>query len=165
MLLQKGSFYCNATKNPHVFFILLKKVLVCSIGHLQTHWKFFFGKIIYYYFLTSRKKVSFNNSFFWQYADVVKRILVILLSTLDLERIKVLGSLVFASPHFTLYIYLCFVCLGGGGTNERPGTDHVIWGPMRGLEKKMHPMAQTDRQTDMVTLWLNRPSAANSVKL
>ena len=24
---------------------------------------------------------------------------------------------------------------GGGMTNERPGSDHVIWGPMRGLKK------------------------------
>ena len=33
------------------------------------------------------------------------------------------------------------------GTNERPGTDHVISGPIRGL-KKLHPMAQNHRQTD-----------------
>ena len=32
------------------------------------------------------------------------------------------------------------------------GTDHVISGTMRGLEKKLHPMAQTDTQTDMATL-------------
>ena len=25
----------------------------------------------------------------------------------------------------------------GGSTNERPGSDHVIWGPTRGLENKM----------------------------
>ena len=30
------------------------------------------------------------------------------------------------------------------------GTDHVISGPMRGL-KKLHPMAQTDRQTHTYT--------------
>ena len=30
-------------------------------------------------------------------------------------------------------------------------TEHVISGPMRGLEKKLHPMAQTDRQTDTQT--------------
>ena len=35
-----------------------------------------------------------------------------------------------------------------GRTNERPRTNHVIWGPMRGLGgKKMHLMAQTDRYT------------------
>ena len=39
----------------------------------------------------------------------------------------------------------------GGSTNERPGTDHVISGPMRGL-KKTAPMAQTETQTDMATL-------------
>ena len=33
-------------------------------------------------------------------------------------------------------------------TNETPGTDHVISGPMRGLEKKLHPMDQTDRHPD-----------------
>ena len=32
-------------------------------------------------------------------------------------------------------------------TNDRPGTDHVISGLMRGL-KKLHPMAQTDRHPD-----------------
>ena len=31
----------------------------------------------------------------------------------------------------------------GGGIRERPGTDNVISGTMRGL-KKLHPMAQTD---------------------
>ena len=45
-------------------------------------------------------------------------------------------------------------------------TDHVTWGPMRGL-KKLHLMAQNHRTTEphmyMVTLWLNRPSGADSV--
>ena len=36
---------------------------------------------------------------------------------------------------------------GGVGTNERPGTDHVTSGPIKGLGKKLHPMAQTNRQT------------------
>ena len=40
----------------------------------------------------------------------------------------------------------------GGRTNERPGTDHVTSGPMKGLEKKMHPMAHTHRHPDMATL-------------
>ena len=31
-----------------------------------------------------------------------------------------------------------------------PGTDHGISGPIRGL-KKLHPMAQTDRHTDIQT--------------
>ena len=40
------------------------------------------------------------------------------------------------------------------------GTDHVISGPMRGLKKTASDGAnrQTNRQTDMATLWLNRPS-------
>ena len=38
----------------------------------------------------------------------------------------------------------------GERTNEKPGTDHVISGPMRGLEK-LHLMAQADRQTDKRT--------------
>ena len=33
-------------------------------------------------------------------------------------------------------------------TNERTGTDHVISGLMRGL-KKLHPMVQTERQTEL----------------
>ena len=40
----------------------------------------------------------------------------------------------------------------GGKTNERPGTDLVISGPMRGLEKNCtHWRKQTDRQTDTHT--------------
>ena len=41
--------------------------------------------------------------------------------------------------------------------NERPGSDHVTWGPMRGL-KKLHGMGtsnrQTDTHTDTRTSWL-----------
>ena len=41
---------------------------------------------------------------------------------------------------------------GGGGvglTNERPGSDHETWGPMRGLKKdNMKRGHQTVRQTD-----------------
>ena len=48
-----------------------------------------------------------------------------------------------------------------GGPMRGLGTDHVISGQMRGL-KKMHPMAQTNRQTDtqtdIATLRLNRPN-------
>ena len=40
---------------------------------------------------------------------------------------------------------------GGGRTNERPGTNHVTSGPMRGFEKKLHLMVQTNRQTDRQT--------------
>ena len=29
------------------------------------------------------------------------------------------------------------------------GTDHVISRPMRGVKKKLHPMAQTDEQIDV----------------
>ena len=37
--------------------------------------------------------------------------------------------------------------MGGGGlTNERPGTDHVISGSMRGLNR------QTDKHPDIATL-------------
>ena len=35
---------------------------------------------------------------------------------------------------------------GEGRTNERPETDHVTLGPMKGLTKKLHLMAQTDKQ-------------------
>ena len=41
---------------------------------------------------------------------------------------------------------------GGRGGGEGPGTDHVISGSMRGL-KKIHPMAQLDRQADIATIW------------
>ena len=38
----------------------------------------------------------------------------------------------------------------GGLTNERPGTDHVISGPMRGLEKNcIRWLKHTNRQTDI----------------
>ena len=45
----------------------------------------------------------------------------------------------------------------GGATSERPGTDHVISEPMRGLKKTASNGAdkqtykQTDRQTDIAT--------------
>ena len=44
--------------------------------------------------------------------------------------------------------------MGGGKGNERPGTDLVTSGPMRGLEKNAFDGAnkQTKRQTDMATL-------------
>ena len=38
----------------------------------------------------------------------------------------------------------------GGLTNERPGSGHVIWGSMRGLEKKTAPDG-ADRHTDTQT--------------
>ena len=41
---------------------------------------------------------------------------------------------------------------GEGRTNERPESDHVTSRPLRGLEKKLHPMAQNHKQTDMVSL-------------
>ena len=54
------------------------------------------------------------------------------------------------------------------------GTDHVTSGPMRGLienfnwwgwktDKQINK--QTKKQTNMATLWLNRPSGAQSVKM
>ena len=36
----------------------------------------------------------------------------------------------------------------GWRTNEKPGNDHVIPGPMRGLEKKLHLMGQNHRTTE-----------------
>ena len=44
--------------------------------------------------------------------------------------------------------------VGGGLTNERPQTDHVIRGPMRGLEKNRIGRGQTHKQTDTLTLRL-----------
>ena len=35
----------------------------------------------------------------------------------------------------------------GGLTNERPGSGHVIWGPIRGLEKNRMGRGQTDTHT------------------
>ena len=55
-----------------------------------------------------------------------------------------------------------------GRTNERPGTDQELRAnerPWKNCTKwGRHPDIQTSRQTDMVTLWLNRPSGADSVK-
>ena len=50
-----------------------------------------------------------------------------------------------------MYIYFFFE--GGARTNERPGTDHVISGPMGGLEKnctrwRKQKDEQTDKKTD-----------------
>ena len=43
-----------------------------------------------------------------------------------------------------------------GGTNERRGTDHVTWGPMRGLKKTAPDGANrhTDRQTWRLSDWI-----------
>ena len=55
----------------------------------------------------------------------------------------------------------------GGETNERPQTDHVrginknctIWRKQTDIQTDKHPDWGS---TDMATLWLNRPSRANS---
>ena len=51
---------------------------------------------------------------------------------------------------------------GGGLTNERPRTDHVITGPMRGLRKNRVGRGQSQNiQTDFVTTrptWPRGPS-------
>ena len=53
-------------------------------------------------------------------------------------------------------------------TNDRPGSDHMIRGPMRGLEKnylklKMCPM--TDVNMDITTYRLTRPRGVELVKI
>ena len=55
---------------------------------------------------------------------------------------------------------------GRGRTNEKPGTDHVTSGPMRGLKENCSRWQNThpDIQADMVTIWLNRPTGADSMK-
>ena len=54
---------------------------------------------------------------------------------------------------------------GWGITNERPGSGHVIWEPMIGLKKNcIRWRKQTNRQTDIATLWPTRPSGAELVK-
>ena len=42
----------------------------------------------------------------------------------------------------------------GGLTNERPQTDHMIWGPLRGLEKKCMGWGQTKSASHGQTLRL-----------
>ena len=54
----------------------------------------------------------------------------------------------------------------GGLTNERPWTDHVITGPMRGLEKNRMGRGQTHKQhtntqTDLVTTRPTQPRGPN----
>ena len=57
----------------------------------------------------------------------------------------------------------------GGLTNERPRTDHVIWGQIRGLKKNCMGRGQTNTQrdtyTDIATTWPNRPSGSIPWKL
>ena len=58
------------------------------------------------------------------------------------------------------FSFLLLFCVGGGEqgkTHERPGTDQVISGPMRGLEKKTapdgankHPDIQTWQLFDLI---------------
>ena len=46
----------------------------------------------------------------------------------------------------------------GGLTNERPGTDHVILGSMRGLTKNaFEGNIHTDTRTDIATTRKNQP--------
>ena len=49
-----------------------------------------------------------------------------------------------------------------GFANERPGSDHVTWGQMRGLEKNY---MKRNRQTDIATLWKNRPRVDSLKKM
>ena len=44
-----------------------------------------------------------------------------------------------------------------GGTMRVLGTDHVIWGPIRGLKNSIQ-WRKKNRQTDITTLKLNQPS-------
>ena len=50
-------------------------------------------------------------------------------------------------------------------TNKRPGSGHVILGPMRGLIAPNGADRQTDRHTDMATLRPTRPRGAELVKI
>ena len=55
-------------------------------------------------------------------------------------------------PSYQVSEFPSFQRREGGRTNERPGTDHVISGPMRGLGKNCTRWrTQTDRQTDTRT--------------
>ena len=51
---------------------------------------------------------------------------------------------------YLFFIYIFFF-LGGGSTNERPGSNHVSWGPMRGLGKNRMGRGKTHTQTDTQT--------------
>ena len=57
-------------------------------------------------------------------------------------------------PSYQVSKFPSFQVREGGLTNERPGTDHVISGPMRGLEKTAPDGANTHTHThpDMATL-------------
>ena len=54
------------------------------------------------------------------------------------------GGLIFYLNFFFSLVQIFFGMEGDGGNNDRPGTDHVTSGAMRGLEKTA-PMAHTDR--------------------
>jgi hypothetical protein len=57
-------------------------------------------------------------------------------------------------PSFQMTKFPSFQGREGRMTNERPGTDHVTSGPMRGLKKTALDGAHrhSDRYTDMATL-------------
>ena len=68
-------------------------------------------------------------------------------------------------PSYRVSKFPSFQVSKGGRINERPGTDHVISGPMRGLGKNCTWWRKhTDRQRDMATIWPTRPSGAELVK-
>ena len=52
--------------------------------------------------------------------------------------------LLFFLSNLILFFFNLLFSLGGGLSNEMPGTDHVISGP----RKKLHPMGQTHKHRD-----------------
>ena len=103
MKFYKYNFYCKASKNSHAFFILQKKVLVSSIGHHQTHWKFFRQNYLSLFFYVCEKCVFYEFKIFistihwcWQ-----------IISLISLKYLKICISEIFMRPRFlltTLYV-------------------------------------------------------------
>ena len=61
-------------------------------------------------------------------------------------------------------VFLALKWGGGGLTNERPGNDHVIKGPMRGLEKNQVESGQKNHK-DIATPRPKRPKGRFGEKI
>ena len=102
----------------------MKKVLVCSIGHLQTHWKFF-QQNNYYFFFVIEKRVLYQLIFFFFFNNT-------LLSSkkthLFCKYFRVRTYKSFRRPHFcvcTLYYDSCRH-LKHFGSREQCGTNIIF---------------------------------------
>ena len=171
----------SLTNTPHETILVNKKnfllyIYICEITYLPT-----LESTKKYAFLKTDFKIADFGSIFVSWSESLSKELPITVGVQDLASRAYFhvsfGNIVLYKGELRLLLYRIFFILQinakryykkarreGVKTNERPGTDHVISGPMRGLKNCTWLRKQTQPQTDMETLWLNLPSGADSVK-